>query len=201
MINRKSFFESADLTLFAGKMVRSQFDGLKGILDVWESDYAQNDDRWLAYMLATTHHETDRSFRPIREYGGPKYFTKMYDVTGARPSMARKMGNTRPGDGPLYCGRGFVQLTWKTNYAAMSEVCGVDLVAAPDRAMELPVATQVMFHGMIAGTFTGRKLSDYFDGERQDWVNARRIINGLDKANLIADYARRYYAAISYTTG
>lgn len=200
MINRKSFFETTNLSLFGGKLARGQMDGMAGMIDVWEAKYAQNDDRWLAYMLATVHHETDRTFKPIREYGGPKYFTKMYDVTGARPTLAKKMGNTSPGDGPRYCGRGFVQLTWKTNYKAMSAVCGVDLVAEPDRAMELPIATQVMFHGMIKGTFTGKKLADYFIGDRQDWVNARRIINGLDKANLISDYARRYYGAISYTT-
>lgn len=201
MINRKSFFETADVALFGGMLTRSQFDGMTGILDVWEDKYRQNDDRWLAYMLATAHHETDRTFKPIKEYGGAKYYTKLYDVAGANPSRAKKMGNTRPGDGPLYCGRGFVQLTWKVNYQTMSGVCGVDLVKEPDRAMELPVATQVMFHGMIVGTFTGKKLADYFSGQKQDWVNARRIINGLDKANLIADYGRRYYAAISYTTG
>ena len=52
---------------------------------------------------------------------------------------------------------------------------------------------------MIKGTFTGKKLSDYFVNVKQDWEGARRIVNGTDKKALIASYAKRYYAAISYT--
>jgi putative chitinase len=202
MINRDFFFQQARLRLFGGSLGQSQVDGLTGILDEWEKSHAKSDDRWLAYMLATAHHETDRTMRPIKEYGGVSYFTKMYDPApkGTRHALAVKMGNTTPGDGARYCGRGFVQLTWKTNYGAMSPVTGVDLVKNPDRAMELPVATKIMFHGMINGSFTGKKLSQYFNKTTGDWKNARRIINGLDKANAIADYGNRYYGAISYTT-
>lgn len=200
MINRKFFFDRVRLELFGGSLRQNQVTGVEGILDEWEQNHAKKDDRWLAYMLATVHHETDRAFRPIKEYGGNSYFTRMYDITGDRPALAQKMGNAAPGDGPRYCGRGFVQLTWKNNYRAMSAVCGVDLVAAPDRALELPIATKILFAGMMKGTFTSRKLGDYFAPGVEDWVNARRIINGLDKANAIADYGRRFYAAISYTT-
>jgi len=53
---------------------------------------------------------------------------------------------------------------------------------------------------MQRGWFTGRRLADYFNPTRGDWVNARRIINGTDKANLVASHAQAYYAALSYTT-
>jgi len=56
------------------------------------------------------------------------------------------------------------------------------------------------FEGMIRGSFTGKKLETYFSPAADDWVNARRIINGLDKANAIAAYGKSYYAAISHTT-
>ncbi len=199
MINRKFFFERVRMDLFLGSLKQSQVTGIEGILDEWESGHSKKDDRWLAYVLATVHHETDRTFKPIKEYGGPTYYTKMYDITGDRPTLAQKNGNTMPGDGAKYCGRGFVQLTWKNNYRAMSAICEVNLVENPERAMELPIATKTLFHGMMKGTFTGKKLSDYFTPEQDDWVNARRIINGLDKANAVADYGKRYYAAISYT--
>ncbi|MEQ1901932.1 MAG: glycoside hydrolase family 19 protein [Devosia sp.] len=201
MINRNFFFETVRLRLFDGSLKAGQVAGLTGILDEWEAGHAKKDDRWLAYMLATVHHETDRTFRPIKEYGGENYFIKMYDVRGERPQNARDHGNDQPGDGPKYCGRGFVQLTWKNNYRAMSKVTGVDLVAHPERAMELPVATKILFYGMMNGSFTGKKLGDYFNPAGEDWVNARRIINGKDKANIIAEYGKRYYSAISYTTG
>ena len=129
MINRAFFYDEVRLRLMSGKLKRSQVEGLDGILDEWEARHAEKDDRWLAYMLATVHHETDRSFRPIREYGGPAYFTDRYDPVGSRPELARRMGNLEAGDGPKYCGRGFVQLTWRANYRAMSGVCGVDLEA------------------------------------------------------------------------
>ncbi|MEJ0013449.1 MAG: hypothetical protein WDM94_12685 [Bauldia sp.] len=200
MIDRHFFFDRIRLTLFDGALRQSQVDGLTAILDAWERDHAASDDRWLAYMLATAHHETDRTLQPIREAGGAAYLRRMYDVTGARPALARKMGNTEPGDGVKYCGRGFVQLTWKDNYRAMTGPTCIDLVAFPDRAMELPVATEILFTGMIRGMFTGRKLADYFNPSRADWTGARRIVNGTDKANLIAGYGRSYYAALSHTT-
>lgn len=200
MINRAFFFDQARMSLFGGSLKQGQVDGIVTILNEWEKSHAKKDDRWLAYMLATVHHETDRTFRPIKEYGGNAYYTKMYDVTGMNPARAKKNGNTTKGDGAKYCGRGFVQLTWKNNYKKMSAVCGVDLVAAPDRAMDPPIASKILFHGMMNGSFTGKKLADYFSSTTEDWKNARRIINGIDKANAIGDYGHRYYAAISYTT-
>ena len=200
MLNREFFFGYVRQHLFDGRLRVAQVRGLLGILDQWEARYARRDDRWLAYMLATAHHETDRSMQPIREYGGNAYFKSMYDITGARPQLAARNGNTTPGDGTRYYGRGFVQLTWKSNYAKAGTALGVDLVADPDLALDLEVATRVMFLGMQRGWFTGRKLADYFNPQRGDWIGARRIINGTDKANLIAAYGQAYYAALSYTT-
>jgi len=200
MLNREFFFGYVRQQLFGGRLRPAQVRGLSGILDEWEAHHARKDDRWLAYMLATTHHETDRTMQPIREYGGNAYFKAMYDITGSRPQLAARNGNTTPGDGIRYYGRGFVQLTWKSNYARAGSALGVDLVGEPDLALDLAIATRVMFIGMTRGWFTGRKLADYFNPARADWVGARRIINGTDKANLIAGYCQQYYAALSYTT-
>jgi len=184
MINRKFFFDQTRASLFSGSLRTSQVAGLTAILDEWESKQSKKDDRWLAYMLATAHHETDRTIQPIEEYGKGK---------------GRQYGTPDPVTGKVYYGRGFVQLTWKANYAKMAKVVGVDLVNQPERALELGVATTVLFFGMMNGSFTGKKLADYFGPDVDDWPNARRIINGTDKANLIADYGHRYYGAISYT--
>jgi putative chitinase len=197
-INRPFFFDQCKIRLFGGSLGLKQVEGLTMILDRWEASHAADDDRWLAYMLATAHHEVDRKMQPIKEYGGKTYFMKMYDVSGNRPTLSRSMGNTAIGDGARYFGRGFVQLTWKNNYRKAGDKIGIDLVANPDRALELGSATDILFAGMIEGWFTGKKLLQYFNPAKEDWVNARRIINGLDKANLISDYAKRYYGAISY---
>jgi putative chitinase len=93
-----------------------------------------------------------------------------------------------------------VQLTWDYNYKKMSSVVGVDLVKNPDRALDLRSAIPIMFVGMKQGIFTGKKFADFFNKTTENWVNARKIINGLDKANLISGYAKKYYGAISNMT-
>jgi len=200
-INRKFFYDFVRSHLFDGTLKQKQVDGLNVLLDYWDQEMADEDDRWLAYVLATTHHEVDRSMQPIREVGSASYFRRRYDIEGERPKVARQLGNLQPGDGAKYYGRGFVQLTGRKNYQDWSERLGVKLTANPDLALDTQIATRIIFEGMRLGTFTGKKLGHYFNDKKEDWVNARRIINGVDKANLIAGYARQYYAAISYTTG
>lgn len=177
MINRNFFIQEVGLQLFNGKLGAKPKNTMEQMLDYWEANFKKGDDRWLAYVLGTAHHETDRTFGPIREYGlgkGKKY---------------------RP-----YYGRGLVQLTWDYNYKKMGQRIGVDLLGDPDLALEIRYAVPIIFIGMREGIFTRKKLADYFNATKGDWVQARRIVNGLDKANLIAGYAQRYYAAISYTT-
>ena len=177
IINRKFFFDYVRAHLFSGSLKQKQVDGLSAILDYWQVNYANKDDRWLAYALGTAHHETDRTFGPIREYG---------------------LGNGKPYY-PYY-GRGLVQLTWDYNYKKMGTILGLNLVANPDLALKLKNAVPIMLIGMDRGIFTGKKLSQYFNPTTDDWYHARRIVNALDKAQLIADYGKGYYAAISYTT-
>ncbi|MDI9320962.1 MAG: hypothetical protein QM530_10905 [Phycisphaerales bacterium] len=71
-INRSFFFNRVKTHLLGGKLLQSRADGLSAILDEWESKYANQDDRFLAYMLATAHHETDSQIKPIEEYGKGK---------------------------------------------------------------------------------------------------------------------------------
>ena len=201
-INREFFFAHVRSNLFAGKLSRKQVEGLIFILDVWEASHAQKDDRWLAYALATAYHETAFTMQPIHEFGGNRYFHKRYDITGQHPPIARALGNTQPGDGIRFHGRGYVQLTGRRNYTLMGTAFNRDLTtsdAAADGALEPALAARIMFRGMENGLFTGKKLADYFRGNVSDWINARRIINRLDRAEKIAQYSKDFYAAISYT--
>jgi len=194
-MNRTVFFDRVRARPFGGSLTTSQVEGLNAILDA-AAKHGVTDVRHLAYAMATAYHETARTMMPIKEHGGAAYFTRLYDVKGERPNLAREMGNTSPGDGPRYCGRGYVQLTWKVNYQRASALTGVDLVASPDLAMRPDLAAWIMFDGMERGWFTGKKLADYFSGSKDDPTNARRIINGTDKAAAIAGYHAEFLAAL-----
>ena len=186
MIERKAFFDAARRSPFSGKLKVDQVNGMTAILDEWDKRKL-TDLRQLAYMLATAFHETAFTMQPITEYGSKSYFKK-YDGR-------KDLGNTLPGDGYKFRGRGYVQLTGRYNYQKASTKIGVDIVASPERALEPAIAAAIMFDGMIEGWFTGRKLFDYFNA-KTDWRNARRIINGTDKADAIAYYAKEFWAAL-----
>lgn len=153
---------------------------------------------WAAYALATAVVETAGTMQPIKERGGNAYFTRLYDVQGERPDLARKMGNTEPGDGARYCGRGYVQLTWKTNYAKAGLKLGQPLVDNPDLALRPDIAAAIMRQGMQAGWFTGKSLETYLPAvaDIHQFTNARRIINGQDRAVEIAGYALEMQRAL-----
>jgi len=136
----------------------------------------------IAYVLATVKHETANSFKPVRE----AFYLGEPAATHHRASLSYS---------PYY-GRGYVQLTWKTNYAKYENILGVALVTNPDLALKPDIALFVLVHGFKTGAFTGRKLSDYVNAQKTDFVNARRCINGTDKATLIAGYANHYLANI-----
>lgn len=140
----------------------------------------------IAYVLATAEHES-RLGEWMEE------FASGWDYEG----WVEELGNTQPGDGPRFKGRGFVQLTGRRNYEDWSKRLSLDIITHPDRVMQPEVAAKILVLGMREGTFTGMKLSHYIDQRQQDFYNARRIINGLDRAARIAAIADEYLKVLS----
>lgn len=210
MLDRKIFFDQIRKAPFGGKLTAPQVEGTSIILNVWEESFQERTPlTQFAVCLATTYHETAHTMRPIREIGSNEYLRLNYDVTGRNPERARKMGNVRPGDGVKYCGRGDVQLTWFTNYAKATKRLrelglippDIDFTLTPDRVMEPRIAALIMFIGMEEGWFTGKTLDQLVDpkidgDEHADAVKSRGIINGTDRAELIAGYADDFLAAL-----
>lgn len=135
-----------------------------------------------AYILGTAFHESDR-FKTLEEY-----------ASGDAYEGRKDLGNTKKGDGRRFKGRGFVQITGRRNYADWSTRLGVDLTENPQWAERLDYATDILIDGMMLGTFTGKKLGDYMPS---DYVGARRVVNGQDKADLIAGYSRSFREALA----
>lgn len=180
-----------------GKLNQGQVSGLDNLLGYIEMDSDVTDIRWAAYMLATVKHECADTYQPITEYGKKAYFDK-YD---AGTPIGKRLGNTVPGDGYLFRGRGYVQLTGRANYQRMSAALALtgddDLVLHPDHALHPDVAYRIMSYGMRYGSYTTKKLSDYISGTKCDYTNARRIINGLDRAALIKGYAVNFESILN----
>lgn len=181
-IDRARFYKRLRGAMFPNGLTQSQVEGTELILDRWEYGFPAGDPRWLAYMLGTVCHETDRTMQPIEEYdhGGSRWYAQPDPETGLR-----------------YYGRGLVQITHKNVYRAMGDRLGKDLVNHPELACDPGIAVEILFVGMVEGRFTGVRLSTYFREDHEDWINARRIINGLDRAELVAGYAKRYLAALT----
>ncbi len=91
-----------------------------------------------------------------------------------------------------------MQLTGAANYRKMTTLTGFNLIKNPEYANRPNIAAQIMMHGMTKGLFTGKRLSDYINSIKCDYKGARRIINGTDRADDIAEYAERFDDALSY---
>jgi len=93
-----------------------------------------------------------------------------------------------------------VQLTWKFNYEKMGKLLGMDLVHFPEAAMIPGTAWSIAELGMAKGLFTGKKLPDYINETAHDFYNARKIINGLDRAGIINGYATGFREALKWSS-
>lgn len=160
--------------------------GLQHLLAAIHDDPDVSDLRWAAYMLATVRWECAGKWQPVEEYGKGKG-----RVYGQAAKVTDADGVTYTN---TYYGRGYVQLTWKANYANIGQKLGLGnlLVLHPEHALEPQTAYDIMSYGMRNGTFTRKKLGDFINDQGCDYVNARRIINGVDRAEKIAGFAQQF---------
>jgi hypothetical protein len=166
MFDRKIYFDYVRDSPFGGSLSQGQVDGQEFILGEWEKTPLSKDLRHLAYCLATTKHETASSMLPIEEYG-----------KGSGMSYGKK----DPETGQTYYGRGFVQLTWRDNYARATQKLFLegddDLELHADRALDGRIAAEIMFQGMWEGWFRSpNTLTKFFSASADDPWGAREII-------------------------
>jgi hypothetical protein len=166
----------------------------------------EDNDEYMAYVLATAWHESKLS--PIPEGWGPTYWQKTYDSSGN--ALCNAVNDTpnayyTNGEGYFFRGRGYVQLTGRCNYQFYTDHLGVDLIGNPDLALNSKYASEIILHGMVNGKYRGKSLAVYFRADGSyDFFNARSIINGdknitypgyggLNVGDFIANYANNFY--------
>lgn len=136
----------------------------------------------LIAVIATIGVETG-GFRPIHEYGGTAYFTRMYEGRD-------DLGNTQQGDGAKYHGRGFIQLTGRANYRHFGNNLGVDLEGNPDMALEPKTSARV-----LALYFWERNVDDA--ARAQEWRRLRtRVSQGYNGLEHFLDLVEKAKARI-----
>jgi hypothetical protein len=149
--------------------------------------FIENDTNWQSLeqinsFFIQTGIETGWRFRPIREIqaksGRVKELQDKYWYTG-------------------FYGRGYLQITHKKNYEKMGKLLGIDLVSNPDILLKNPaVSYKVSAVGFQRGVFTGAKISDFINKNKVDYKNARKVVNGLDKADLIDRLCKQFIKAL-----
>ncbi len=188
-LNFTTFFAYIRKSPFGGRLTQAQVDGIKAILAAAEKHNVTST-KFLAYILATPFHETGGLMQPVREG-----FAKS-DAAARRVVAKRSYGKPSPRTGAVYYGRGLVQLTWEANYEKMGYIIGENLWQNPDLALREDISAEILVVGMLRGSFTGRTLAHYFADDLNDPIGARRIINGNDKASLIATYYKAFFDAL-----
>ncbi|MEC5323320.1 hypothetical protein [Aurantimonas sp. A3-2-R12] len=183
-MDERAFFNTVREKPFGGSLSQDAVDDIKAIVTAF-GIYGDGDERKLAYILGTAFLESDR-FKAMEEYASGKAY-----------EGRRDLGNTQHGDGVRFKGRGFVMITGRANYRDWGNRLGIDLLKEPQIVCRRDIAARILVQGMMLGTFTGKKLSDYIGRATADYRNARRIVNGTDKAALIAGYAVAFEAALT----
>lgn len=176
MITRPLFYDVIKSTGLFKTLSQKQTDGIESILNEWEAN-KYSDIRWLAYELATIYHETAQKMQPVKELGSEAYLkSKKYYP---------------------YYGRDFCQTTWLYNYRKVQQFTGVNVVASPDLIADVKMSAKVALHFMVNGLYTGKAFKNYFNDTKNDPINARRIINGIDCAEKISGYYYKFLQALT----
>ncbi|MBA4335684.1 MAG: hypothetical protein C0420_12540, partial [Methylobacterium sp.] len=135
--------------------------------------YGLADRDMLLMALATIRAETE-GFVPIDEMKS-KFNTEKtpFDLYEPGTPIGKRLGNTQAGDGALFKGRGFIQLTGRDNYTRIGTQMGVDLVAQPAQANQYRIA------GLILAQFLANKEDAIrAAAAADDLVQARKLVNG-----------------------
>ena len=158
------------------------------LFDTWERE-GDTDKRRLAFILATARRESMSTWRPVREAPQcgedetcrERVIGTLLAARAARNHTAVPVNYALPApNGRRYYGRGYIQLTFQSNYERADRLLGTgtELRDDPDKVMELATAEVLLVRGMLLGWFGNHEpLSSYLGDGREDWIGARKNVN------------------------
>ena len=211
------FFAAARRTIFKGGLKQSQVETCEAVLT--EAAAAGAGLRETAYMLATARWEPGEDMVPKEE---SLFYTSAARIRTVWPSrfpteasaapfvknprgLANKVYNGRLGnrmgsdDGWIFRGRGLAHPTGRDNYGRAGAKLDLPLLEKPELALDLKIAARILVVGMIEGWFTGVTSAEA--ARTPGYEDDRRIINGTDKAAVIAAIAVQFEAALAAAGG
>lgn len=165
--------------------------------------------RRIAYLLATAQHAShfgtdleERGTGPVQDG-----FDRSFDRYDAGTPLGASLGNTEPGDGDRFRGRGFVHVRGRASYTIWSQRLGMPeqlvggtrvpfFVAYPAAMARPTVAAQTLVRGMRDGLFTGIPLGYFVNDKKTDYHGARRVVDGPEHASVVAELATTFAAVI-----
>lgn len=170
-------FDAGRKVLFRSGYSQRQIDAINAIMNECNSQGVRLKSQ-VAYILATPYHEA--------------YNWK--DAGSRMTCLVELGGDTYLRSKPYYpwYGRGFAHVTHKENYQKESKRMGIDLIKSPDLLFDYKIAANSLVWCMMNGGYTTAKLTTFVNSGKTDFPNARRVINGTDKAELIAGYAMEF---------
>lgn len=199
IVDRKLFYDRYRPRF--GRLSVAQVSGYEAFFDFWDSRSVLTDKRWLAYILATAFHETGKRLQAVREGFCDTDACSVRAVTTLFNQRRISRNYALPHEnGNSYFGRGFVQLTHGFNYKSSGQNIGLGnrVYDDPDLALDTATSVKITCVGMLIGSFTGHKLEQHFTDTKSDWKDARKIVNGRDKATLIAGHGKKFLECIEY---
>ena len=192
----KVFFDTVRPKFPKGQLTAGQVEGMEFLLGELQVLPRAHQ----AYLLATVCIETAWTMQPVRETLATSDESAIARLDNAWAKGQLPWVKTpywrKDAEGKAWFGRGYVQITHKANYAKAAQELNVPLLEDPGLALDPNVAADIMIRGSSEGWFTGKKLSDYLGNGKLDFVNARRVINGTDRAEEIAALAETFLDAL-----
>ncbi|CAH1658791.1 Chitinase class I [Hyphomicrobiales bacterium] len=196
-INRSTFFAYARRSPFGDRLTQQQVDGMTDILDEWDANYSRLPLTYLACYLGQAFRETGGTMAPVRET-----FATSDKQAMARLETAWTSGKLPSVKTPYWrkgwFGRGRIQVTHAENYAYAQTKSGLPIFGDRSLMLDSKAELKVSLPGTIEGWWTRGKhrMSMYLDRPNPDFEGARRIVNGTDKAKLVATYCEAFLAAL-----